>query len=51
MHGEHERARAAASPRQLSARVFYVTTGDQLVALHAQTGLRVRASATKASST
>jgi quinoprotein glucose dehydrogenase len=54
MHSEHEGARAAASPRQLSgrgvaywsdgsdARVLYVTTGYRLVALDARTGARIR---------
>jgi quinoprotein glucose dehydrogenase len=50
VHGEHEGARAAASPRQLSGRglaywtdgrderIFYVTIGYRLVALDAKTG-------------
>jgi glucose dehydrogenase len=50
MHAEHEGARAAASPRQLSGRgvaywsdgrderILYVTTGYRLVALDARTG-------------
>src|SRR6266850_4027148 len=50
MHAEHEGARAAASPRQLSGRglaywsdgrderVLYITTGYRLVALDARTG-------------
>jgi quinoprotein glucose dehydrogenase len=54
MHSEHEGARAAASPRQLSgrgvaywsdgsdSRVLYVTTGYRLVALDARTGARIR---------
>jgi glucose dehydrogenase len=54
MHAEHEGARAAASPRQLSGRgvaywtdgrnderVLYVTTGFRLVALDARTGQRI----------
>ncbi len=54
MHAEHEGARAAASPRQLSgrgvaywsdggrdARILYVTTGYRLVALDAKTGARI----------
>jgi glucose dehydrogenase len=53
MHAEHEGARAAAAPRQLSGRgvaywsdgrderVFYVTTGYRLVALDARTGARI----------
>jgi quinoprotein glucose dehydrogenase len=53
MHAEHEGARAAASPRQLSGRgvaywtdgrderVLYVTTGYRLVALDAKTGARI----------
>src|SRR5262245_39342438 len=55
MHAEHEGARAAASPRQLSGRgvafwsdgrddqrVLYVTTGYRLVALDARTGAPIR---------
>jgi len=54
MHSEHEGARAAASPRQLSgrgvaywsdgrdARILYITTGYRLVALDARTGVRIR---------
>ena len=50
VHGEHEGARAAASPRQLSGRglaywtdgreerILYVTIGYRLVALDAKTG-------------
>jgi quinoprotein glucose dehydrogenase len=53
MHAEHEGARAAASPRQLSGRgvaywtdgqderILYITTGYRLVALDARTGRRV----------
>jgi glucose dehydrogenase len=53
MHAEHEGARAAASPRQLSGRgvaywsdgrderVLYITTGYRLVALDARTGVRI----------
>lgn len=55
MHGEHEGARGAAAPRQLSgrglsywpgangqgARILYVTPGYFLVALDARTGARV----------
>jgi len=53
MHSEHEGARAAASPRQLSGRgvaywsdgrderILYVTTGYRLVALDAKTGAPV----------
>src|SRR5262245_12907366 len=53
MHVEHEGARAAASPRQLSGRgvaywtdgrderILYVTTGYRLVALDAKTGVRI----------
>jgi glucose dehydrogenase len=53
MHSEHEGARAAASPRQLSGRgvaywadggderVLYITTGYRLVALDARTGARI----------
>ncbi|HXI27669.1 MAG TPA: PQQ-binding-like beta-propeller repeat protein, partial [Vicinamibacterales bacterium] len=53
MHAEHEGARAAASPRQLSGRgvaywtdgrderILYVTTGYRLVALDARTGVRI----------
>src|SRR5689334_15028333 len=53
MHAEHEGARAAASPRQLSGRgvaywsdgrderILYVTTGYRLVALDAKTGARI----------
>ena len=54
MHSEHEGARAAASPRQLSGRgvaywtdgrgderILYVTTGYRLVALDAKTGSRI----------
>src|SRR5260370_27132264 len=52
-HGEHEGARGAAAPRQLSGRglaywsdgkderIFYVTPGYQLICLDAKTGLRV----------
>jgi len=56
MHSEHEGARAAASPRQLSGRgvaywtdgrgderILYITTGYRLVALDARTGVRIRA--------
>jgi len=55
VHGEHEGARAAASPRQLSGRgvaywsdgrderILYITTGYQLVALNAKTGARIPA--------
>jgi glucose dehydrogenase len=55
VHGEHEGARAAASPRQLSGRgvsywsdgrgddrILYVTTGYRLVALDAKTGLPIK---------
>jgi quinoprotein glucose dehydrogenase len=55
VHGEHEGARAAASPRQLSGRgvaywsdgrgddrIIYVTTGYRLVALDAKTGLPIK---------
>lgn len=55
VHGEHEGARAAASPRQLSGRgvsywsdgkgdnrVLYVTPGYRLVCLDARTGARVK---------
>jgi quinoprotein glucose dehydrogenase len=53
VHGEHEGARGAASPRQLSGRglaywtdgsderILYVTPGYRLVALDAKTGVRV----------
>jgi quinoprotein glucose dehydrogenase len=53
MHAEHEGARAAAAPRQLSGRgvaywtdgrderILYVTTGYRLVALDARTGARI----------
>ena len=53
VHAEHEGARAAASPRQLSGRgvaywtdgrderILYVTTGYRLVALDAKTGSRI----------
>jgi quinoprotein glucose dehydrogenase len=53
VHGEHEGARAAASPRQLSGRglaywtdgreerILYVTMGYRLVALDAKTGNRI----------
>jgi quinoprotein glucose dehydrogenase len=53
MHAEHEGARAAASPRQLSGRgvaywgdgrderILYITTGYRLVALDARTGARI----------
>src|SRR5262249_32658910 len=57
MHAEHEGARAAASPRQLSGRgvgywtdgarenaderILYITTGFRLVALDAKTGNRI----------
>jgi quinoprotein glucose dehydrogenase len=55
VHSEHEGARAAASPRQLSgrgvaywsdaagrdARILYVTTGYRLVALDAKSGARI----------
>src|SRR5262249_56560310 len=53
MHSEHEGARAAAAPRQLSGRgvaywsdgrderVLYITTGYRLVALDAKTGARI----------
>jgi len=55
VHGEHEGARSAASPRQLSGRgvaywsdgkderILYVTIGFRLVALDARTGVPVRA--------
>src|SRR5437764_767456 len=55
MHAEHEGARAAASPRQLSGRgvaywsdgreerILYITTGYRLVALDAHTGARIAA--------
>jgi quinoprotein glucose dehydrogenase len=56
MHSEHEGARAAASPRQLSGRgvaywtdgrgderILYITTGYRLVALDARTGVRIPA--------
>jgi quinoprotein glucose dehydrogenase len=56
MHSEHEGARAAASPRQLSGRgvaywtdgrgderVLYITTGYRLVALDARTGTPISA--------
>jgi quinoprotein glucose dehydrogenase len=56
MHGEHEGARGAAAPRQLSgrglsywsepggkdARILYVTPGYVLIALDARTGERIR---------
>ena len=54
MHGEHEGARGAAAPRQLSGRglaywtdgrqerILYVTPGYQLVALDAKTGSLVK---------
>src|SRR5262245_11770720 len=54
MHAEHEGARAAAAPRQLSGRgvaywtdgreerVLYITTGYRLVALDARTGAPIR---------
>jgi quinoprotein glucose dehydrogenase len=55
MHQEHEGARAAAAPRQLSGRgvaywtdgrgderVLYITTGYRLVALDARTGVPIR---------
>jgi len=53
MHAEHEGARAAAAPRQLSGRgvaywtdgrderIVYITTGYRLVALDARTGARI----------
>ena len=53
VHGEHEGARGAAAPRQLSGRglaywsdgkeqrILYVTPGYRLVALDAKTGVRV----------
>ncbi len=53
VHGEHEGARGAAAPRQLSgrglaywsdgrdARILYVTPGFQLIALDAKTGQRI----------
>jgi quinoprotein glucose dehydrogenase len=54
VHGEHEGARAAASPRQLSGRgvaywsdgkgddrIVYVTTGYRLVTLNAHTGVPI----------
>jgi quinoprotein glucose dehydrogenase len=53
VHGEHEGARGAAAPRQLSGRglsywsdgseerILYVTPGFQLIALDAKTGQRV----------
>src|SRR5918993_115321 len=53
MHSEHEGARGAASPRQLSGRglaywtdgkeqrILYVTPGYRLVALDARTGARI----------
>src|SRR5579883_494635 len=53
IHGEHEGARGAAAPRQLSgrgvaywtdgkdARIFYVTPGYRLIALDAKTGVPV----------
>jgi quinoprotein glucose dehydrogenase len=53
VHSEHEGARAAASPRQLSGRgvaywtdgreerILYVTTGYRLVALDAKSGARI----------
>src|SRR5271154_1163601 len=56
VHGEHEGARAAASPRQLSGRglsywtdgkgddrILYVTQGYRLVCLDARTGLPIKA--------
>src|SRR5579872_6754984 len=54
VHGEHEGARAAAAPRQLSGRglaywtdgseerILYVTPAYRLIALDARTGVRVR---------
>jgi quinoprotein glucose dehydrogenase len=54
VHGEHEGARGAASPRQLSgrgvaywsdgkeARILYVTPGYRLMALDAKTGMPVK---------
>ena len=54
VHGEHEGARAAAAPRQLSGRglaswsdgvgerILYVTPAYRLIALDAKTGVRVR---------
>jgi quinoprotein glucose dehydrogenase len=53
VHGEHEGARGAAAPRQLSGRglaywsdgkeerIFYVTPGYRLIALDAKTGARI----------
>ena len=53
MHAEHEAARAAAAPRQLSGRgvaywtdgrderILYITTGYRLVALDARSGARI----------
>lgn len=53
VHGEHEGARGAAAPRQLSGRglaywsdgkqerILYVTPGYRLIALDAKTGLRI----------
>jgi quinoprotein glucose dehydrogenase len=53
IHGEHEGARGAAAPRQLSGRglaywsdgkeerILYVTPGYQLICLDAKTGMRV----------
>jgi quinoprotein glucose dehydrogenase len=53
IHGEHEGARGAAAPRQLSGRglaywsdgkeerIFYVTPGYRLICLNAKTGMRV----------
>ena len=53
VHGEHEGARGAAAPRQLSGRglaywsdgkqerIFYVTPGYRLIALDAKTGTRI----------
>src|SRR5471032_1693043 len=53
VHGEHEGARGAAAPRQLSgrglsywsggqdSRILYVTPGYQLIALDAKTGQRI----------
>lgn len=59
VHGEHEGARGAAAPRQLSGRglaywsdgkeerIFYVTFGYRLICLDAKTGLRVLSFANK----
>ncbi len=53
VHGEHEGARGAAAPRQLSGRglsywsdgkeerIFYITPGYRLICLDAKTGVRV----------